>query len=261
MADGQWTFGWTHYRYDETGYGIGEGSIPSENVKRIALDWIDGGVEIIACEDRYISISEVAASELSDTLRVRWKSEEDGTLRIKYQASGWFFGHNSDLRDKKLTLRIPKSLFSQLEEIAIETRSANAVILGVEAEALYFDSDSGSLVANDCRFSRFFAETEAGKLVADGVWTTSISAETARGDVELYLPACPAKLEIDTEKGDVTLRLPAESSFTMDWETDRGQLSYDFPLTQSGNRYLAGNAQATFSIETETGNLVLMKYE
>jgi len=261
VADGKWTFGWEDYRYDDTGFEIGEGSIPSDQVKKIDLDWIDGGVEIVACEDRYISLSESAAYALTEGTQLRWKLESDGTLQIKHQKSSWMLGIGAGSGEKQLTLRIPKSYFSQLSAIEIETDSANAVLFDIEAEALRFSSDAGALVARNCKFSRFSAESETGKIVADGLSAKAVSVESERASVDLRMAACPEDLEISTSAGDVTLYLPPNASFAMTWETERGQLSYDFPLTPSGDRFVAGSGEATVVIETDSGNLVLMKYE
>ena len=49
VGDGRWNFGWNDYRYDDEGYEVGEGTVPHTGITAIDLDWIDGGVEIVAC--------------------------------------------------------------------------------------------------------------------------------------------------------------------------------------------------------------------
>ena len=60
VGKGEWNIGWTNYRYDDTAYKVGEGSIAAPNVETIDLDWIDGNVSVVICQDAYISITETA---------------------------------------------------------------------------------------------------------------------------------------------------------------------------------------------------------
>ena len=60
VGKGEWNLGWTNYRYDDTAYDVGEGSIAAPNVEKIDLDWIDGNVRVVLCQDAYISITEAA---------------------------------------------------------------------------------------------------------------------------------------------------------------------------------------------------------
>ncbi|MBQ2734748.1 MAG: DUF4097 family beta strand repeat protein [Clostridia bacterium] len=261
VADGRWSFGWKDYRYDEEGYESGQGSIPSSAITKIDLDWIDGGVEIVSCQDAYISLSETANTALPDSAELRWKVDADGTLYVKYRQSDWFFGIGSDNREKQLTLRIPESYFAQLNEIEIKVSSSNVVIRNVTAKALEFESVSGALVVQGCDFSTFSAESKKGKLVADGLLSSDVSVEASEGDVDFKFPNCPTELEISSTYGSVTLRLPQNASFALAWETKKGSLSHDLPLTQSGNRYIAGEGSADFEVKTTSGNLTLTVIE
>lgn len=261
VGNGEWTFGWTDYRYDESGYESGEGSIPSNAVTKIELDWIDGGVEIVPCQDAYISVSETAAEELSDSARLRWKVGADGTLSIKYRESSWFFGIGLGNREKKLTLRIPEKYFEQLTEIEISAASANVVVTGISVKAFDFEAASGSLVVKECVIPNFSAETVGGKIVTDGLETAAVSVESVGGEIDLKLPVCPNELDISTTGGNITLRLPADSSFALEWDTVGGKISYDLPIVRSGNRYVCGDAAASFDVETVGGSLTLVVIE
>lgn len=257
VADGRWSFGWNDYRYDEEGYEIGQGTVPVTAITRIDLDWIDGGVEIVACRDAYISLSESASSALPESAELRWKVDADGTLYVKYRQSDWFFGIGADNREKRLTLRIPEAYFERLTEISVKVASSNVVICDVAAKTLHFESQSGALVLKNCGFDSFFAESKRGKIAADGLLATEISVKAAEGDTDLKLSHCPAELKISATYGDVTLRLPQSASFVLDWRTKKGSLSHDVPLAPSGDRYIAGDGGADFAVETTDGSLTL----
>ena len=131
VGKGEWNLGWTNYRYDDSTYKVGEGSIAAPNVDSIDLDWIDGNVSVVICQDAYTSITESAPADLTDKTRVHWSVSEDGkSLSIKYRASSSFFGTNKD-KEKDLILRIPEKLLGQLKNLNINAVSSNVNISNI----------------------------------------------------------------------------------------------------------------------------------
>lgn len=127
IAGGAWNFGWTDYRYDDRGYEAGEGSVTHDGITAIDIDWIDGGVEVVICQDRYISLSEQSDEALTREGKLHYKVSADGkTLSVKYRASSWYFG-NSQNKNKTLTVRIPEHMLEsgQLQSLKIKTVSGN----------------------------------------------------------------------------------------------------------------------------------------
>lgn len=220
VADGAWEFGWSDYRYDETDYEIGDGSIVTTSLTKLEIDWVDGEVEIVPCQDTYPSITEEADGELPDSATVRWSIGDDGTLSVKYRKSSWFFAVGSGNRQKRLTVRIPERFFEQLTEIDVEADSANISIRGITAESLELSTKSGAVNIDGCAFDQ---------------------------------------TDIETKSGNVALRMAADASFVLDWETKRGKLSSDFAFVQDGTRYTVGNGGNTVSVKTESGDLLLSR--
>ena len=131
VGKGEWNLGWTDYRYDDSAYKAGEGSIAAPGVENIDLDWIDGNVSVVICQDAYISITETAPAELSENTRVHWCVSEDGkTLSIKYRGSSSFFGTTKD-KNKDLILRIPEKLIGQLKTLSINAVSSNVTVSNI----------------------------------------------------------------------------------------------------------------------------------
>ena len=125
IAGGKWQFGWTDYRYDDRGYKAGEGSVMGDDITAIDIDWIDGCVEVVICQDRYISLSEQSDEALTEEGKLHYRVSADGkTLSVKYRASSWYFG-NSQNKNKKLTVRIPEHMLEsgQLKSLKIKTVS------------------------------------------------------------------------------------------------------------------------------------------
>ena len=145
VGKGEWNLGWTDYRYDDSAYTTGEGSIAAPNVESIDLDWIDGNVKVLLCQDAYISITETAPAELSENTRVHWCVSEDGkTLSIKYRASSSFFGANKD-KNKDLILRIPEKLIGQIDTLSINAVSSNVTVSDIIIDNIEVQTASGNV--------------------------------------------------------------------------------------------------------------------
>ena len=164
VGKGEWNLGWTDYRYDDSAYEVGEGSIATPNVERIDLDWIDGNVSVVLCQDAYISITESAPAELSENTRVHWCVSEDGkTLSIKYRASSSFFGANKD-KNKDLILRIPEKLLEQLKNLNINAVSSNVTVSDIIVDNINVQTASGNVdfeLPEGCAFTLTY-ETKRG---------------------------------------------------------------------------------------------------
>lgn len=239
VGGGEWTLGWIDYRYDETGYEIGNGSVPSDRITKIDLDWIDGGVTVVACQDAFVSLTETAKEEIPEASRVRWHLSEDGTtLTIKYRKSSQFFGFGSAKRDKDLILRVPERFFEGLT-LNVNVDSTKVRLEGIGAAALDFESETGEIVAVGCHFER-------------------VAVETERGKIDLGLTACPTAAELVTDSGEIYLRLPASASFTLDWESDGGHVNSDFAYQKQNGKYVVGTGEASVRAESDGKDIFLV---
>ena len=145
IGKGEWNLGWTNYRYEDSAYQTGEGTIAAPNLERIALDWIDGNVTVVICQDAYVSVTEKAPAELSEKTKVHWFVSEDGkTLSIKYRGSSSFFGANKD-KEKDLILRIPEKLLGQLQTLNINAISSNVMISDIIIDNIDVKTASGNV--------------------------------------------------------------------------------------------------------------------
>ena len=145
VGKGEWNLGWTNYRYDDSTYKVGEGSIAAPNVESIDLDWIDGNVSVVICQDAYISITESASADLTEKTRVHWSVSEDGkSLSIKYRASSSFFGTSKD-KEKDLILRIPEKLLGQLKNLNINAVSSNVTVSDIIVDNIDIQTALGNV--------------------------------------------------------------------------------------------------------------------
>lgn len=199
VADGGWHFGWESYRYNEEGYQEGGASVPSLDVTTIDIDWLDGSVTILPCDDKYISLSERSREGLEEGQTLRWCLSEDGrTLTVKYRKSSWFLSASVD-RSKELVLRIPKGLLEELNVLKVKTDRGTVSVSGVEA----------------------------------------------------------ANIEIRTERGDVFLSYDKDSSFSLQWEGEKGRLVSDLPLTEENGAYRYGDGESKVCVTSKWGDLMI----
>lgn len=255
--DGGRVFGWQDYRYDETGYTVGEGSIPYGDITAIDLDWVDGKIEIVACDDTFISLTESADAELPDSAKLRWRVDENGRLSIKYRKSSWFLGFGHENRNKTLILRIPEHMLETLELLDVETVSSQVSIDGISVSALVYENVSGDLTVTNAGFSEIELESVSGDVRFTDCRVERAEAELVSGDLFLSSSVCPSRLDIESASGNVELLIPAESSFTLLHESASGRISSDFAMTKQGERYICGTGSAAFDIETASGDVFL----
>ena len=217
VFDGKINFGWTDYRYENTGYSVGEGTVYANEITSIDVDWLDGKVELISCEDAYLSISEQATETLAESAQVHWMLSADGkTLLIKHRESGWFFGNATE---KTLTVRIPKRMLSQLTELSVKAEEAPIQVTDVYAPAVTLSCKKGNVIYSN--------------------------------------PECPQMLSIVCDVGDVTLKLAQNESFALTWERKQGRLVSDFVMREEGNLYTVSDGKNKALVQSGSGDLAL----
>ncbi len=223
VGGGSWSLGWTNYRYDDSAYEIGDGTVPAPAVETIRLDWLDGRVTVEVCDDMFLSLTEEADVSLGEDTQLRRCLSEDGkTLSIKHRKSSSFLGTFGN-DEKDLILRVPRSLFGQLKSLEITTTSASVTVKGIEADRL--------------------------------------SVKTSSGTVSLSLPVCPPKITVETKSGDVALSLSEDCGFSLGLEGDPDRFTCDFPVKEQDGRYLCGTPAAVIDLKTPGGTVKLLQIE
>ncbi|MBQ8416391.1 MAG: DUF4097 family beta strand repeat protein [Clostridia bacterium] len=237
LAGGAWNFGWNDYRYDDSAYSVGEGTLYAPLLTHIDVDWIDGKVEIVACEDQYPSLSERCDSELTEESRVHWYVSEDGkSLSVKYRASSGFFG-SIEGKSKDLILRIPKKMMGGLESLVVHSVSSPIVLSGIEAKKFEVSGVSGVILLDDCG-----AET--------------LSLTNVSGAIDASLKQTPKSIQTDNVSGETVLSIPKDSGFSLGFETvSGGNPLVDFATTQKDGRILCGDGRCRIDTKSVSGSL------
>ncbi len=195
VGDGEWSL-WSSYKYDETGYEVGSSSVGSKQITAIDIDWIDGDVELLLCDDAYISVTELYEGDLPDSALLRYKLSEDGTaLSVKYRSSDAFIGFGSGGENKKLIVRVPRTYIDQLRSITVNGKNANVKINGVSAREMNIYTKSGNIELNlpqsvgywlsfECKEDEFYTNIpNLQNSLGHGDCTRSVVLRAPRGSV------------------------------------------------------------------------------
>lgn len=251
----KWSF-WTDYTYDDSGYTVGDGSIPAEEIKEIDLDWVDGSVTVVACQDAYASITESSKNELTESALVRWQMSDDGRLSIKYRESSFFLGREKN-KEKDLILRIPERFLSDLS-IRIHVVSSDVFLDSVVAENVSVESDSGNVAMLSAAAVRSLSvTTKSGKILVSGLVAEELDLTSQKGEIKVESPVLPAKSCIETKDGDIHLLLSPSASFALDFEEEKGKYVSDFDLNEQDGCLVLGDGDAKLNVKTKSGTLYL----
>ncbi len=255
VADGAWTFGWSEYSYDDELYQMGDGSIPTKALIAISLDWIDGTVTLVACQDAYVSVTEQAEGGLTDAARMRWYVDENGVLSIKYRASSFFLSG----KDKNLVLRIPEQFLEGLR-VVLSTDSSNVILDDLHGCDVTVRSQTGGLaLLSTSTLRNLTVETKTGKLLINGGVTEHLTLSTQKGSIQGTFTCMPAQSNLFSGKGDVVLTLPREASFSLGFASEDGEFTCAFETRQQDGRWICGTGAALLDVKTEKGNLSISK--
>lgn len=223
-------------------------------VREIDIEWTAGYVTIIPTDSDGDNIEfwESLNQRLDDKNCLSYEIK-DGKLTIKYtaRASGTL-----DLA-KDLTVCLPASLMATLEELDIETVSAEVFMEDLTVGKLDVETTSGPCTLSGggvCAEADI--STVSGNIAADGWESRSWDVETTSGDVLLSPANFPEEVDIETTSGSIDLFLPTEDSFALTWATVSGQLNSGYnDLTFDGKVYRHGSGGPVFEVSTVSGDL------
>ena len=217
VGNGDWDIGWSSYRYDESGYEIGSGSIASKKITEIEIDWINGDVEIVVCDDAFLSVTESVEAELSDAKTMRRRLSSDGTtLSVKYRKSAAFVGFGGYGEDKQLTVRIPRYMLTQLGTLQITGSRANVSLCGVGAKEL--------------------------------------RVVTKRGDIEIDRATFDT-LTLKAERGNATVWFDDSDGFVLELDADKNRFVCDRTLEETEEGYRYGDGRAKIAVSAPLGKV------
>lgn len=257
----------------------------SEDIRKIDISWLSGGVSVLAVgQTSQITVQEEATTALTEEEKLVCAVDGD-TLRIRFMSDA---RRDSFEGEKFLTVSLPWELVknAHFEEIDIETTSAYAYV-SADAQKIKLSTVGGDARVMCANCPEVEIETTSGNAgVVDGTWgkielstvsgaielagdAESAEIETASGKVDiagalgaldfesvsgnLILATERAlRLDAETESGSIYLTLPAQDGFTLDYETKSG--AFRSALTEREGALIAcGDHEAYYTVPALEG--------
>lgn len=253
------------------GYAIdGEYAVSPENIQKIEVDWVSGGVRVEAWDGAEIAFSEASRAALNDDTRLFYETG-GGTLSIRYAK-----GRVRDLKGGKLlVIQVPRALAESLTKLAIGATSADVDLYGVSAGTLEINTTSGDVSVPDGTFSNAELSTTSGEMILAGdaekvemfstSGTLSLSGDAEKvelfstsGDMNLTGGGALRKAEVSTVSGEMLVTLPEDQGFTLQWDTISGDLDTGSrAVTLNGEEYTYGDGAVDLLFSSVSGGLRL----
>ncbi len=224
----------------------------SEDIRKIDISWLSGGVSVQAVgQTSQITVQEEATTALTEEEKLVCAVDGD-TLRIRFMSDA---RRDSFEGEKFLTVSLPWELVknAHFEEIDIETTSAYAYV-SADAQKIKLSTVGGDARVMCANCPEVEIETTSGNAgVVDGTWA-KVDISTVSGAIELAGEAESAEIETASGKVDIVGALGA-----LDFESVSGNLilATERALrldaeTESGSIYLTLPAQDGFTLDYET---------
>lgn len=260
----------------------------SEDIRKIDISWLSGGVSVQAVgQTSQITVQEEATTALTEEEKLVCAVDGD-TLRIRFMSDA---RRDSFEGEKFLTVSLPWELVknAHFEEIDIETTSAYAYV-SADAQKIKLSTVGGDARVMCANCPEVEIETTSGNAgVVDGTWA-KVDISTVSGAIELAGEAESAEIETtsgkvdiagalgaldfesvsgnlilateralrldaETESGSIYLTLPAQDGFTLDYETKSG--AFRSALTEREGALIAcGDHEAYYTVPALEGGAV-----
>ena len=285
------------YLYSDK-YSAGSGDVPASEVNSLDIDWAAGSVDIVYTDGNTVEFTETCAKPLDESEQMHWYVN-NGCLMIKYKAAKVGISFDLSLAmtpSKSLTVSLPRGLELDglnidvastsvkgddlmAKKASIDTASGSVALSFTSVEDIKLDTASGEVnVAAKCDINSIEVDTASGKVDVSVMNGSSLVTDTASGEVNISagsfdlvnidtssgavrteFRAAPKKCRVDTASGKVVIALPDDAEFTADVDTASGDFTCEFPTTQSGGVYTCGSGSSSFSIDTASGDVSIVK--
>lgn len=262
------------YTYDNAvQYTAGDCTLDND-VSHIEIDWLSGDVTVRYHDEDYIAVTENTSRALSKDASLHYWLDGD-TLRIRYAKSGRLRAAN--LPTKNLTLCLPRD--TALEELTVETVSADIFVQEISSDEIDLDTVSGNMEANGVYFADGFdadsvsgsitvytegnsgsldAETTSGAIDITADALSSISLCSASGRITATVSSVARESDLESLSGRIELHLPEDAVFTARASTLSGSFDSDFPYDKVEDVYICGSGGPEFDIETLSGSIFVL---
>ena len=204
---------------ERDGFGETQAALSSssfEDVTEIEIHWLSGSVYLAESDEDGILLQEDYTGD-NDDYRMRYTVR--GSKLIIQPCKSKLFG-NVDLPEKTLTVFFPETL----EDISVETVSADVELMGGSADALSVSTTSGDILGPGLQVKELEIGTVSGdiRLSQYPAGCRTVDCETVSGEVSLGFTSCPEEIDLNSVSGDLALSLPEGSRYDLEFDTVSG---------------------------------------
>lgn len=261
---------------------VGTYDVPVDDIDSISVDWVAGDVTMTSYDGDEIQIREYAQRDLNNNETLQYVIE-DGILKIYYK--------HADVRSvnlrKKIELLLPENLAKNLNQLMIESTSADVNLGNVNVNELFIDVSSGFVNLTDIEALDFTGKSISGdirlnNLICTEIDLTSISgslelmnvnakilhtestsgeqnligvfreisSESISGDIVIKTTEIPEELYAKNTSGDIQLNIPTTDSLIVSYSSVSGNFSSTIPVLLQSN-------SAAFEFKTVSGDIAI----
>lgn len=266
-------------------------SVPIAEIENISVSWVSGNVEIVPTKEDNIYVKESSSRNLADDKKMVC-AVNGSTLHIKFQENNMFF-FSFGFMHKSVHIEVPQKLFDALQNLSIDTTSADTSVTGISAKTFSVSSTSGktsisSITADNGKFnsvsgevtlndvtaaSNISSDTTSGNFKGEKIKCAAYSGDSVSGQIYfegetqdfdcdttsggIYLNSSTKvnAINCDTVSGDTTVFLPKDSEFTAELSSVSGNLQCSFPGVNSGDEIKVGSGSARYSFDSVSGGV------
>lgn len=265
-------FGMGYSYPNSSKYKVGNFTL-EEEINQLEINWMAGSVTVEVTEENQVYAKETEVSD--DDQKMRYLVE-NGKLTIQYQKAK-FFSFGSWSKSKDLTVYIPRNMAKNMNQIDIETVSADIDISGFESKGMDFETVSGKIDIKDLITKTLDIEGVSGDIEGNGIQTDVLNVdvvsgsayiegvfekadlEAVSGDLKLGCDSFVENVNAETVSGDITLYIPEENGFSAELDSVSGDLNTEFSVNGKGDTKIYGNGNAKFDFETVSGDVWIRK--
>lgn len=235
---------------ERDGFGETQAALSSssfEDVTEVEIHWLSGGVYLAESDEDGILLQEDYTGD-NDDYRMRYTVR--GSKLIIQPCKSKLFG-NVDLPEKTLTVFLPETL----ENISVETVSADVELMGGSADALSVSTTSGDILGPGLQVKELELGTVSGdiQLSQYPAGCRTVDCETVSGEVSLGFTSCPEEVDLNSVSGDLALSLPEGSRYDLEFDTVSGS-RYTSDQAASGSelcKITAGTVSGDLTIRAD----------
>lgn len=237
---------------NDSDFNAGSGSVSSEGLKSIDVNWVSGSILIQPIDGDEIVISEPEQS--SSDYQLRWKLD-GGMLKVNFCKAGRVAADVLTTK-KNLVIGIPTSCIEILDEVTIGNVSANISVISISPDKLTIESVSGGIELSNINSAELDIDSVSGKVKVSGS-IKEIDIQSVSGEIELELIEAPRQMELETTTGNITLDMPDNAAFTIDVDTVSGDVECVLSMHKTDGKYLINGGGSEYDIETVSGDITI----